>query len=453
MKPIIVGENGFTRLIDGGERRITCFNNAATTPPFAETLSAVNKFLATYGALHRGAGPRARATVEAVEAAIATIREFIGATASHHLLFTDNTSSGLNLLARMLRLEERDVVIISDIEHTSNNLPWRYNTKAKIVEAPADDSGRLILGNLRALAQQHQGKLKVIAVTGASNLSGAVSPLSEIAAISAQAGALLVVDGAQLAPHRPISLSASGIDVLAFSAHKLYAPFGLGVLALPRQLLDQAPVNPAGGSIDMFSSRGAIWSPAEERHQSGTWNAVGIIALAESMRLLKRYGWGMIQEHEKNITQMLLQGLKGIKGCELYIHPRIFESENRIGTLPFNINGLHHSLLASALEHEFAIEVRAGTICNHRLVARWLGVSEQEQRRVEEEIKKGNRLATYGVVRASVGLQNTAADVEALVGALEQISSKGLKLHYNEGKSGESFEPHVPLLPEAANVD
>lgn len=305
----------------------------------------------------------------------------------------------------------------------------------------ADDSGQLILEDMREKIKTYGSKIKVIAVTGASNLSGSIPPIEEIAELAHSVDALFVVDAAQLAPHRKINMCISGIDALAFSAHKLYAPFGIGVLALPKRLLERSPVDPAGGSIDMLSKDSLTWSPPTERHQTGTWNTVGIFALAESIRVLQNYGWNNIDRQEKLVIKEVLSGLSSINSCKLYINPERFLNEDRIGTIPFNLEGIHHSLLAAVLEHEYGIEVRAGTICNHRLVARWLKVNNDEQNYVNKETAKGNRLASYGVVRASIGIQNSLEDAKALTSALKQIYETGIRLRYTENPAKETFEP------------
>jgi selenocysteine lyase/cysteine desulfurase len=419
-------------------------NNAATTPPFRKTLKALNEFLPNYGALHRGAGPKARITCEQTEAAIARIRSFIGCTDSHALLFTQNTSAAINLLARMLQLQRGDVVLTSNIEHTSNSLPWRYNTPARVVEVHAFDDGSLDYADLEAKVKRHGRRLKLIAITGASNQTGYVPDLACIAGLAHSCGARLFVDAAQLAPHRPIDMSAEAIDALAFSAHKIYAPFGLGVLALPAAILRQMPVDPGGGSIDMISDREIFWSAPAERHQTGTWNVPGIIALAASCEAISHAGWDAIRSHEQTLVDYLAALLPSVPGIRLYVPPDSYRRDRRIGVFPLNLPGLHHALLAAVLEHEYGLEVRAGTICNHRLVRRWSGVSDEEQHSIEERIRAGDRLASYGIVRVSLGVQNTREDLDALLDALHSIATRGYSLKYSRQPERETFEPVLP---------
>ncbi|MCD2186766.1 aminotransferase class V-fold PLP-dependent enzyme [Actinomycetospora soli] len=428
-------------LPDGRSVPVAQLNNAATTPPLQAVLDAVTAMLGSYGALHRGAGPRARVTVELVEEATAAIRRFLGAPADHDLLFTTNTSAAINQLARLLELGPDDVVVTSEIEHTSNNLPWRLQSAARVVEVRADDTGALDLGHLAETLHGLRGRVRLVAVTGASNLTGHRPDLVTLASLAHDAGALLFVDAAQLAPHRAIDMAAAGVDALAFSAHKVYAPFGLGVLALPRTLLDRAPVDPGGGSIDMLDDDAVLWAPPGERHQTGTWNATGIVALGAAATALLDTGWPAVEAHERALTAYLVHQLAGTPGVRLAVEEESYRTEDRIGAVPFHVEGRHHALVASVLEAEHGVEVRAGTICNHRLVRRWVGAEDAEQARVVAAIAAGDRLASYGVVRASLGLQNTRADVDRLVAGLTAIAVDGPRLSYRPLPAQECYVP------------
>lgn len=414
-------------------------NNAATTPPFFYTLKKVNAFLQTYGALHRGAGPHATRTYKHVEKATNTIRDFVNAAQTQSIIFTENTSSAINLFAHLLLLNKDDVIITSSIEHTSNNLPWRYNTNAKIVEINAFNDGSLDYNDLEIKLNTYNN-VKLIAVTGASNLTGYIPDIKRISNLAHQHGAKLFIDAAQLAPHRPINIIESGIDAIAFSAHKIYAPFGLGVLILPSDILKQTPINPGGGSIDMINENNIIWASEKERYQTGTWNVTGIIALAASCELIMQTGWQNIIEHEYELVKYATKKLVDVPGLKFYVPKEKYLFEDRIGTFPFTLNGYHHALLSSILEHEYAIETRAGTICNHRLVRRWFEITDEKQKEIEGQIKNGNRLASYGIVRASLGIHNTKEDIDLLVNALTEISKNGPKLKYQPMPEEETFK-------------
>ena len=409
----------------GSNKGVVMLNNAATTPPFEKTLKKVNTYLKTYGALHRGAGPYANATYECASKAQDHIRKFVNAPETHGLVFTQNTSVAINTFIRLLDLKQEDVVLTSSIEHTSNNLPYVYNSKAKVQYIETFEDGSLDYNDLEHKVLSNKGRLKLIAITGASNLTGYIPDMKRIAEIAHENGAILFVDAAQLAPHRQIDIQKEKIDALAFSAHKVYAPFGLGVLVLPIKILSRDPVDPGGGSIDMISENNIVWASPKHRHQTGTWNVTGIVATGESCKILMDAGWKNIVKHESELIKYAVEKLKKVPNLITYIDLDKYEKQKRIGTFVFNLPGYHQSLLSSILDQEFNIETRAGTICNHKLVRRWFKVGDVEQTKIDKEIEGGNKLASYGIVRASLGIQNTEKDIDKLLKALIKIEKYG----------------------------
>jgi cysteine desulfurase / selenocysteine lyase len=213
------------------------------------------------------------------------------------------------------------------------------------------------------------------------------------------------------------------------------------VLALPSKILDRQPVDPGGGSIDMISDKDIVWAPPEVRHQTGTWNVTGIIATAASCKALMDFGWSKLFRHEKQLVKYATRELSTVPGIVSYIPWEKYNTEDRIGTITFNLPKYHHALLSATLEHEYGIETRAGTICNHRLVRRWNKVTNADQKRIEREIKSGNRLASYGIVRISLGLHNTKKDIDDLVKALKNIAVHGPKLEYKPVPKEEIYVP------------
>lgn len=428
--PKVMGTDAVITLKNGKKTRVILLNNAATTPPFESTLDTVCEFLKTYGALHRGAGPHANITYQKAERALATLRKFLNTRDDQALLFTHNTSAAINFLIRLLRLNKDDVILTSTIEHTSNNLPWVYNSPSQTVYVKSTVDGALDYDDLEAKVKEHGKHLKLIALTGASNLTGYIPDIARVSKLAHAHGALLFVDAAQYAPHRPIDMQGDGIDALAFSAHKVYAPFGLGVLAVPRHILDTAPVDPGGGSIDMISANGVVWAPPVTRHQTGTWNVTGIIAAAASCQTLMDTGWDAIISHERELVAYAAHQLDTVPGIRLYVRPDVYVRQDRIGTFTFNLAGYHHALVSAILENEYGIETRAGTICNHRLVHGWSDIDDATQKDIESRIEQGDRLASYGIVRASICIHNTKDDIDVLVGALKSIVAYGPQLRY-----------------------
>jgi len=428
--PKVVGTDDHITLKNGADARVVLLNNAATTPPFEATLKVVNEFMQTYGALHRGAGPHANITFKKAEEAIKILHKFLGLSADQSLIFTSNTSAAINLFIRLLRLKKDDIIVTSVIEHTSNNLPWTHNSDATTVYVNAFDDGSLDYDDLEKKVAENSENLKLIAITGASNLSGYIPDIERISNLAHKHNALLFVDAAQLAPHRPINMKEQGIDALAFSAHKVYAPFGLGVLAVPKSILETDPVDPGGGSIDMISETDIVWAPPTARHQTGTWNVNGIVATAASCKTIMDAGWGNVVEHEKELVRYAAQELQTVPDLTLYVPAEKYLSGDRIGTFVFNLKGYHHALLSAILENEYGIETRAGTICNHRLVRRWFHIDDAQQKEIEKKIANGDRLASYGIVRASLAIHNTKEDIDALVSALKSIAADKHSLKY-----------------------
>ncbi len=423
----------------GTNKGVTMLNNAATTAPFVSTLKKVNNFLREYGALHRGAGPYANKTYDAALKAQSLIRKFLGAKSETSLLFTSNTSAAINVFIRLLNLKKTDIILTSSIEHTSNNLPYSYNSNAKVIYIDTFDDGSIDYNDLQRKASKYSSNLKLVAITGASNLSGYIPDIKKIADIAHKHNALIFVDAAQLAPHRPIDMHKLHIDALAFSAHKVYAPFGLGVLALPKSILDRSPVDPGGGSIDMISNQEIVWSPVPDRHQTGTWNVTGIIAIGESCKQIMDIGWRNVIKHERELVKYAVKKLKEVPNLTTYIELEKYIKEDRIGTFVFNLPGYHHALLSSILDNEYSIETRSGTICNHKLVRRWFQVNDTRQTEIENEIRQGNRLASYGIVRASLGIHNTKRDIDNLAKALISIQENGPKFNYKPEPRNETY--------------
>jgi selenocysteine lyase/cysteine desulfurase len=192
----------------------------------------------------------------------------------------------------------------------------------------------------------------------------------------------------------------------------------------------------------MISDSGAVmWAPPGERHQTGTWNATGIVALGASCATIADTGWDVIEARERELVAHTAAALSRVDGVRLTVPAESYLVDDRIGTFPFVVDGQHHALVAAALEHEHGIEVRAGTICNHRLVRRWMGVGDEEQLRIEAAIAAGDRLASYGIVRASLACHSTERDVERLVDALGALVAHGPTRRYRPAPEHETYEP------------
>ncbi|WP_280406834.1 aminotransferase class V-fold PLP-dependent enzyme, partial [Nocardia carnea] len=294
-------------LVQGGTRAYANFDYAASAPALAQVSDRVAELLPYYASVHRGAGYASRISTQCYEAARDTVSRFLGCADDQVVVFTRNTTDALNLLAGCV---PGDTVVL-DIEHHANLLAWERRGR-RVVRA-ADT----VAETLRRLAAELCAKpAALLAVTGASNVTGEVLPLERLAELAHQCGARILVDAAQLAPHRRIDLHATGIDYLVLSGHKLYAPFGAGVLAGRRDWLDTAaPYLSGGGAVREVTVDGTQWASAPQRHEAGSPNVLGAAALARACEVLAELGPDA-EAHERSLTHRLRTGLAAISGVE-----------------------------------------------------------------------------------------------------------------------------------------
>ncbi|WP_435591292.1 aminotransferase class V-fold PLP-dependent enzyme [Nocardia sp. bgisy118] len=386
-------------LVQGGTRTYANFDYAASAPALAPVTDRIQRLLPYYASVHRGAGYASRISTECYEAARGSVARFLDAADDQVVVFTRNTTDSLNLLAACV---PGDTVVL-DIEHHANFLPWTRNGR-RVVRA-ADTVAETIRSLVAELCSKPAA---LLAVTGASNVTGEVLPLERLADIAHQCGARILVDAAQLAPHRRISLREKGIDYLAFSGHKLYAPFGAGVLVGRRDWLDKAePYLAGGGAVRAVSAERTEWAPAPQRHEAGSPNVLGVAALAAACDALAAIGPETLTAHERLLADRLRDGLCAIPGVETL---RIWsDSPDSVGIVAFTVAGFAPGHVAAYLSAEHAIGVRDGRFCAHPLLA---------------------RLGLDGALRASIGLGTTSADVDRLVAAVATLVHHGPSWNY-----------------------
>jgi selenocysteine lyase/cysteine desulfurase len=400
----------------------------------------VDEFLPWYGSVHRGAGFRSVVSTGAYEEARGVVREFIGARPGDAVLFTRNTTDSINLLARALPVGTR--VVGFDAEHHADMLPWRLG---RIRHVPTPDDRAEVPDVLsRVLSEERRlagitGPL-LVAVTGASNVTGDIWPIREIAAVAKRHGARIFVDAAQLAPHAPIDMTAAGVDYLAFSGHKLYAPFGTGVLVGRADWLEAAaPYLRGGGAVEFVTLDDALWRGLPDRHEAGSPNVIGAVALAAACRTLAGIGMELVAAEEAELAgraRMGLAGVPGLKSYELW-----GEGGPRIGVATFNVDGFDHALLAAVLSAEHGIGVRHGCFCAHPLLLRLLGIPQSEAEEYRTRLRRGAPVHLPGAVRMSLGLDSTAGDVDRLVGALQDIVEFGPRWRYERDERTGEYSP------------
>jgi len=361
-KDLVVGVDTKVPLSDGTYTTSINFDNAATTPPFKYVMEEILKFSPWYSSIHRGAGYKSQFSSKLYDDAREIIAEFVGANTEHHsIIFVKNTTEAINKLSNKLRSLYKDGIILSTyMEHHSNDLPWR--DKYNIDYISIDPYGRLSMDDLKSKLIKYKGKVKLVTVTGASNVTGYTNPIHEIAELAHSYGAQILVDGAQLVPHAPVDMkpvsSPQHIDFLVFSGHKMYAPFGTGVLIGPKEVFMESPPDyTGGGTVKIVTHDTVKWLDPPEREEAGTPNIMGVMAVASSIKLLSKIGMHNIDHYEKILTDHAMDSLSNIPHMILYHNP--IDSSNRVSIIPFNIRGLHHSVVAAILSNEFGIAVRA----------------------------------------------------------------------------------------------
>ena len=415
----VVGDQTLVPVAGGAQQRYVNLDCAASTPASVRVAAAVNEFLPWYSSIHRGAGAKSQYASERYEQVRDAVLRFVGADpATAEVVFPRNTTEALNLVAFRLGLGRDDVVVTTVAEHHSNLLPWRRHASVRYVEVDAD--GTFTVEQVVAALDQNP-KPAVLAITGASNVTGWLPPLAGIAAAARARGVLTVVDAAQLAPHRPIDMTEAGIDVLAFSGHKMHAPFGAGALIAPRRLFaDGDPMLVGGGAVAAVGLDDVIWAGSPDREEAGSPNVVGVVALDAAVRELAQRGWASTLRHEKLLVEALDRQLSAVPGLVRYGPTR---GSDRLPVAAFNLAGMPHALVASRLSHEHGIGVRSGCFCAHPLLERLLQLDQDEIEQYREKVRRGEHQLLPGAVRASAGLGTPVQDITALGRALQRIAA------------------------------
>ncbi len=414
----LVGTDVQVPVLGGGLRRYVDLDAAATSSASIAVARAVESFLPWYSSVHRGAGTKSQITSARYEEARETLLRFVGADPATHLaVFPRNTTEALNTLAFRLGLGPDDVVLTTAVEHHANLLPWRRHARVRVVEVGPD--GTFTVDDVVA-GLDSKPTPRVLALTGASNVTGWVPRLGQIAAAARERGVLVVVDAAQLAPHRPIDMTALGVDALALSGHKMHAPYGAGVLVAPRDLFAQGePLLVGGGVVEAVSLDDVVWADAPEREEAGSPNVLGVVALAAAADERTTLGWSGLLAHEEQLVRALDLELATVPGLRRH-GPT---TGDRLPVAAFTLDGVPHGLLAARLSHEHGIGVRSGCFCAHPYMSRLLGLTEADVAQFHADVRVGKRHRLPGAVRASANQGTTSCDVAALGEALRAIAA------------------------------
>ena len=347
--------------------------------------------------VHRGAHYLSDVATTEFENARERVRGFLGATTAEEIVFTRGTTESINLVANILKgtkITAGDEILVSEMEHHSNIVPWQMVAEAvgaQVKFVPITSEGKLDLSQYKELLT---AKTKVVSLTHCSNVLGTFNPLKEMFVMAKEVGALTVADGAQAVSVMPVDVVDLGCDFYCFSGHKIFGPFGIGVLYGRKELLNALPPYQGGGSmISKVDKSHSTYLSSPQRYEAGTPHISGAVGLSRAIEFVQTIGFDEIHEHEMKLLAMAHEGLKAVKNLTIY-----GDNDSKSSIVSFNIKGAHHSDLAVLLDRQ-GVAVRTGHHCCQPLM---------------------NVLGVPGTVRACFSIYNTEEDVKCLLTSLEK---------------------------------
>jgi cysteine desulfurase/selenocysteine lyase len=419
----------FRVLGEAEPRPLIYMDHGASTHPPSPVLDTYKDFLeSSYANVHRGRHYLSEMATDRFEHVSEDILRFIrGSRDGNTVILCGNTTQALDLAAHVMA-HRPGVTLVSLMEHHSNDLPHR--ARGQVVHFGIHPDGTLDYEDLETKLDQHE--VKLVAVTGASNVTGYLPDLGRIARAAHARGAKVLVDGAQLLAHAPVDVRPDGdpehVDLFAGAGHKAYAPFGSSFLFGPRDLLDEAPPYiPAGGTVVYVTEDEAYFKKSPDRHEGGTPNIAGAVALAAALRFLEDAGMDAVREHERQLVEQAMDGLRAVDGVRVLGHP---DPARRIGSLSLTIDSVPHELAATVLNREAAIAVRNGCFCAHPYLHRLLGLEDTTELR--ERLVAGEDVELPGAIRPSFGIFNEEAEVVELLRMVRVIRDRAWKGEYGE---------------------
>ncbi|WEO97912.1 aminotransferase class V-fold PLP-dependent enzyme [Streptomyces sp. FXJ1.172] len=425
----VLGRDVTVPLVTGGEVTYAALDYAASAPALQRVWDDVAAYAPYYGSVHRGAGYLSQLSTDLFENARATVARFLGCRADDQVVFTRSTTDSLNLLARALPAGCQ--VFVFETEHHASLLPWQ---DAKVTYLNAPRTPRQAVETLeRALADRDPHGPALVCVTGASNVTGELWPVRELAAAAHAHGARIVLDAAQLAPHHPVDVRDLDVDWVAFSGHKLYAPFGSGVLAGRADWLRAAEPYLAGGGASRKVTRrpdGGVaveWHESAARHEAGSPNVIGAYSIASACKALTEAGWDGLVARERQLIARVRAGLAEVP--QVKVLSLFGDDAPRVGVISFVVEGWNSSHFAAALSAEYGIGVRDGLFCAHPLVRTLLGSDPQTQGECgAPEAAPGEK--SLNAIRVSFGAGTPDEHVERFVNAVRELVTEGAKWTY-----------------------
>ncbi|MDF2037472.1 cysteine desulfurase [Bacillus sp. CMF12] len=379
-------------------KSLVYLDSAATSQKPVPVIEALDKYYREYNSnVHRGVHTLGTRATDGYEGAREKVRKFINAKSTEEVIFTRGTTTAINTVAASYgrtKLTEGDEIVISYMEHHSNIIPWQQvakHTGATLKYLPLQEDGTVSLEDVRATVT---ADTKIVSIMQVSNVLGVMNPIKEIAKIAHENGAIMVVDGAQSAPHMKIDVQDLDCDFLAFSGHKMCGPTGIGVLYGKKKHLEKMePVEFGGEMIDFVGLYESTWKELPWKFEGGTPIIAGAIGLGAAIDFLEQIGLDEIEAYEHKLAAYAMEKMSAIDGMTIY-GPK--EASKRAGLVTFNIDDVHPHDVATVLDAE-GIAVRAGHHCAQPLM-KWLKVS--------------------ATARASFYLYNTEEDIDKLVSGL-----------------------------------
>ncbi|MEU7042356.1 aminotransferase class V-fold PLP-dependent enzyme [Streptomyces varsoviensis] len=431
----VLGRDVGVPLVTGGEVTYAALDYAASAPALQRVWDDVAAYAPYYGSVHRGAGYLSQLSTDLFENSRADVADFLGCRADDQVIFTRSTTDSLNLLAAALPRGTQ--VFVFETEHHASLLPWERRAAASEVTVVYLDAPRSPAQAVETLEKALAGRAPdgpaLVCVTGASNVTGEVWPVRELAAAAHAHGARIVLDAAQLAPHHPVDVAASDVDWVAFSGHKLYAPFGSGVLAGRRDWLLAAEPYLAGGGASRRVERRADggvaveWHETEARHEAGSPNVIGVYAIAAACKALTEAGFDALVEREQRLVARVREGLAELP--EVKVLSLFGDDAPRVGVLSFVVDGWNSSHFAAALSAEYGIGVRDGLFCAHPLVRTLLGADDDEAGECgAPEAAPGER--SLNAIRVSFGAGTPDEHIDRFLTAARELITSGPKWTY-----------------------
>ncbi|MFI2234785.1 aminotransferase class V-fold PLP-dependent enzyme [Streptomyces chrestomyceticus] len=428
----VLGRDVLVPLVTGGEVEYAALDIAASAPALQRVWDDVAAYAPYYGSVHRGAGYLSQLSTDLFENSRAEVAGFLGCREGDQVVFTRSTTDSLNLLAAVLPADTR--VFVFETEHHASLLPWeqRADVEVTYLDAPRTP-GQAVDTLERALAEREPYRNALVCVTGASNVTGELWPVRELAAAAHAHGARIVLDAAQLAPHHPVDIAELDVDWVAFSGHKLYAPFGAGVLAGRADWLQAAEPYLAGGGASRTVARRADggvdvdWHTTAARHEAGSPNVIGVYAIAAACKALTEAGFEGLVAREQQLVERVRAGLAEVP--EVTVLSLFGDDAPRVGVLSFVVEGWNSSHFAAALSAEYGIGVRDGLFCAHPLVRTLLGAeSEAPGACGAPEGAPGEQ--SLNAIRVSFGAGTPDEHVERFVQAVKELVTQGARWSY-----------------------